>query len=175
MLSINIKKIKDIHHKKEKISEIAQIDAAAYGYESFRLIAPLEFEGEMTNLGDYIDISGEARVKIELICDSCGEPFSFDITVPFSEYYSYIEESPDQNGEKDIHLFSGEGIDISPEVLSSIFLELPMKALCREDCRGLCQNCGKNLNLGPCDCDFDDIDPRLAKLKELNDGQKKGV
>ena len=50
---------------------------------------------------------------------------------------------------------------------NNILLTLPIKRLCKEDCKGLCQQCGNNLNLSTCQCDNDDIDPRLAKLKDL--------
>jgi uncharacterized protein len=46
-------------------------------------------------------------------------------------------------------------------------MAVPMKALCDEDCAGLCQKCGQNLNQGKCDCPAEEIDPRWAKLNEL--------
>ena len=56
---------------------------------------------------------------------------------------------------------------ISEIVRESILAALPMKILCRDDCRGLCLKCGQNLNRGQCDCDTTEIDPRLAILAKL--------
>ena len=58
--------------------------------------------------------------------------------------------------------------NLDPLVTEDIFLSLPTKILCSEDCKGLCPKCGVNLNLGKCSCKKE-IDPRLAALKELLD------
>lgn len=58
-------------------------------------------------------------------------------------------------------------LDLDELVSSDILLELPARFLCKEDCQGLCQKCGHNLNLGECGCDKTEVDPRLEALKEL--------
>ena len=58
-------------------------------------------------------------------------------------------------------------LDLLAPVEEQLMLEMPSKTLCREDCRGLCQKCGKNLNEGPCTCEEHEVDPRLAILKTL--------
>ncbi|MCL6560327.1 MAG: DUF177 domain-containing protein, partial [Firmicutes bacterium] len=63
--------------------------------------------------------------------------------------------------------FHGDVLDVTPEVLKSIILALPMKAVCREECPGLCPGCGRNLNEGRCGCVNEDIDPRLSVLKDF--------
>ena len=60
-------------------------------------------------------------------------------------------------------------LDLSELVTSDILLSLPSKYLCKEDCQGLCYKCGHNLNLGECECDKREIDPRLEALKQLLD------
>ena len=62
---------------------------------------------------------------------------------------------------EDMHL------DVSELAESDIILALPSKFLCKQDCRGLCPRCGKDLNDGDCDCDTREIDPRLESLKQL--------
>jgi uncharacterized protein len=58
-------------------------------------------------------------------------------------------------------------LDVAPLVRQEVILATPIGVLCRPDCAGLCPTCGRNLNDGPCDCDHDAIDPRLAALKQL--------
>ena len=58
-------------------------------------------------------------------------------------------------------------LDVDTPVLDQLFLEFPMKHLCREDCAGLCPICGKNRNEGTCDCEKKQIDPRFASLRKL--------
>ena len=63
--------------------------------------------------------------------------------------------------------YEGETVDCDPLIYEQIVLQIPMKALCREDCRGLCPRCGANLNLSSCSCPDRDVDERLAVLKKL--------
>lgn len=60
-------------------------------------------------------------------------------------------------------------LDLDELMRADILLELPTKFLCKEDCKGLCPVCGKNLNEGSCDCNLHQIDPRLEVLKKLID------
>ena len=81
-----------------------------------------------------------------------------------------IEESISKNEQEDesiITLEEGDVLDIRDVVLNDIYLALPLKALCKEDCKGLCQNCGANLNLGQCSCNQEDLDLRFSALKDM--------
>ena len=64
--------------------------------------------------------------------------------------------------------YSGDGIDLRPILAEQVMLDLPMKPLCGDDCRGLCPQCGQNRNHEECDCE-PPVDPRLAALGELRD------
>jgi uncharacterized protein len=67
----------------------------------------------------------------------------------------------------DEELFDGKTIDLDPLVREQVLLALPMHAVCRDDCKGLCGQCGKNLNEGQCGCVGTQVDPRLAVLKNI--------
>ena len=82
-----------------------------------------------------------------------------------SEFESEIEEFADYMP-VDVEYF-GRVLDIMPQVEESIFSLLPTKVLCREDCKGLCPHCGKDLNDGECSCENEDIDPRLSALRDF--------
>ncbi|HQP29583.1 MAG TPA: DUF177 domain-containing protein, partial [Syntrophales bacterium] len=58
-------------------------------------------------------------------------------------------------------------LDLDPIVYEQILLQIPLKILCREDCRGLCPHCGANLNDGPCRCPEEAVDGRFSALKKL--------
>lgn len=68
-----------------------------------------------------------------------------------------------------VFYYDNDQLEIKEQVLTSILLSLPMKSLCNDNCRGLCLVCGKDLNIEECNCDIQEIDPRLAKLKDLFD------
>ena len=66
-----------------------------------------------------------------------------------------------------VSVFDGKGIDVDEVVKEQILLAVPTRMLCREDCKGICPECGTDLNKGECACKKDDIDPRWAALKNL--------
>lgn len=65
--------------------------------------------------------------------------------------------------------YENNELDLKEQILTSIILSLPMKSVCNDNCRGLCLVCGKDLNTEDCNCNIQEIDPRLAKLKDLFD------
>ncbi|SUY61625.1 ribosomal protein L32 family protein [Clostridium sporogenes] len=67
-------------------------------------------------------------------------------------------------------LLKNEAIDVTEVIENNIIIELPIKRLCKKNCKGLCQQCGANLNFSKCKCEKD-IDPRLAKLKDFFSAQ----
>ncbi len=139
-------------------------------------LPPLELSGEMIsfaatvkaclaalNTGKTIAVTGEVGGKLELKCGRCLGTFIYDFAVPFEENYAMTQDT----AAGDLLSFSGDYLDVTPEIEKSIYLALPMKALCSEECRGLCPVCGKNLNEDNCGCADEEIDPRLGVLKEL--------
>jgi uncharacterized protein len=117
-----------------------------------------------TPQGLYASARLEARTSSE--CSRCLTEFAQTVTSRFTELYHYPRETAHQDGNiipEDLNL------DFSAVVREDMLLSLPLQPLCRPDCKGLCPNCGKNWNEGPCDCPTDEGDPRLAVLKQLLD------
>ena len=121
-------------------------------------------EGRVFNEAGILRLTGTLTAEMICLCDRCGEEFeslkemALDATI--------VEENP----EDDPSLFVLEGNEIDlDEILSTLFiLDMETKFLCKEDCKGLCPTCGKNLSLGPCGC-RKPIDPRFAVLEQLLD------
>lgn len=104
---------------------------------------------------------GQFVTEFETECVRCLEPFHLALTVPMEEMFAFSSAS-------DPIYYIDEGwLDLRLPLREQILLALPMHSLCRPDCRGLCATCGHNLNTGPCQCNTDEIDPRLAELKKL--------
>ncbi len=100
---------------------------------------------------------------IEVTCSRCLDRYSTNIELSISEEYTnnQMQES------EDVILVADSSIDLEQVIKENILLSLPIKKLCSEDCKGLCQNCGVNLNKGNCDCFKGDVDIRMANLKDL--------
>ncbi len=106
-------------------------------------------------------VQGELHVGIEDECYRCLSPVLRDMTIDVEELYAYPSSRASEFSIDDDAI-----LDIAPLVRAETIIADARGVLCRPDCKGLCPNCGANLNLGPCDCQ-EEIDPRLAKLKEL--------
>ena len=123
-------------------------------------------------VGDKVLINGNAAAEAPLQCSRCLENFSYPLDVnfeaeyiPFQEFIGTGEELLRE--ELDISFYENDQIDIEEIVSEHLLLAVPMKPLCKSDCRGICPQCGINLNTDSCKCDVKEIDPRLSALKEF--------
>jgi uncharacterized protein len=113
------------------------------------------------------------NTELELSCSRCASNYLQPLKIKFSEefYPSIDAESgiklPPPEEASSFTIDEQHILDLTEAVRQYFLLAIPMKALCKKDCAGLCSTCGKNLNLGKCDCPPDNIDPRWAKLADL--------
>jgi len=126
-------------------------------------VEPIVFYGVATKKGNVIEVSGNIRTKLKTSCYRCAEDAFIEVDVPFYEEYSNNAEVKDD----EVIQFEDEVIEFDENVIATIVLYLPMKYLCKEDCKGLCPICGTNLNFSSCSCEKEEIDPRLSILKTL--------
>jgi uncharacterized protein len=121
---------------------------------------------------------GRLSTTLEQACSRCLEPFrhsvdaSFDIRyLPQTDNTGADEREVEEDDLSDA-FYRDEQIDLRQLMEEQFYLALPMKPLCRVDCKGLCPNCGTNLNDATCECEIRWEDPRLAGLKALIDRDK---
>lgn len=121
-------------------------------------------EGRIYNEAGILRLEGTLTAEMICVCDRCGEEFESLKEMPLDA--TIVEENP----EDDPALFTLEGneLDLSALLSTCFILDMETKFLCREDCKGLCPKCGKNLNRGPCGC-RKSLDPRFAVLEQLLD------
>jgi len=138
------------------------LPAIGEGDQEISFFGPAQVNLELRADKNVIMAVGTVQVTIQLNCSRCLEQFELKLEAPFEETYYYAGE-----GKSEWIFLAGDFIDLEPEIIKSILLEVPMKILCHEDCLGLCASCGQNLNKQDCNCLKSQIDPRLASLKEL--------
>jgi len=126
--------------------------------------SPVEVKARVENKAGIVTIAINADFDYETTCDRCMTPIERRFHYDFSHK---LIESLEEDYNDDYIEAPDLALDLDELVSTDILLELPSKFLCRGDCQGLCQKCGHNLNLGDCDCEKAEIDPRLEKLKEL--------
>jgi len=106
--------------------------------------------------------SGNVNAILNLNCDLCLKPFDFKLDFTIDEIFSKSDDK-----EEDYLFFSGDVINLEPAVLNNILINMPMKAVCSNNCKGLCGICGHNLNESDCGCKKEYINPEFEKLKAL--------
>ncbi len=118
-------------------------------------------------------LTGGMEADAELACSRCGKPFEVHLTAQFkldmvpAESLSREEERELQAGDLEVEFYKNGVIDFKDFLREQVLLQVPMKPLCVEDCRGLCQYCGQDLNLAQCECEPPTGHPGLSGLKDL--------
>jgi uncharacterized protein len=163
-----------LHGASEHVERAIPASAFEPPDPDYRVAAPVELSMTVEKAGgDAFRVSGRAETRLELECGRCLEPFEMPFDATFDLRYVPQELNAGE-GEREIAeddlttAFYREGmLDIIDLLREQFQLALPMKPLCAEGCRGLCPDCGANLNLTQCECAPKWEDPRLAPLKGL--------
>ncbi len=122
-----------------------------------------------------IRLRGKLAGQLELQCARCLESVREDIEREFELLYRPLgadagrDELSVTDAEAEIGYYQGEGLMLEDVLREQVLLALPLKVTCREDCKGLCPQCGKNLNQEQCSCSIEVEDPRWAALKEVRE------
>ena len=141
--------------------------------DAYQIVAPVALEFDINKDKDKFRLVGRVRTELELTCSRCVETYRFPIDAEFDQRYlpssaaSSEAESEVEEDDLETSYYTDDEIDLSQLMREQFYLALPMKPLCREDCKGLCAQCGTNLNTGTCDCAPVWEDPRLAALKAI--------
>ena len=129
----------------------------------FPFKTPVMVAGVVKNSSGIVTLEYDVNLCYEGYCDRCAEEIEENLNFSF-EHTLVLSLNDEEND--DLMLIEDLHFEVDPLAIEDIFLSLPTKILCSEDCKGLCTSCGKNLNHGECDCKKE-IDPRLAILKQL--------
>jgi uncharacterized protein len=141
------------------------------GTQDYEFNRPLEVHVEFYRAQLDLFFDGTLRGTASATCARCLEPLPYELDTDFS-----IILTPETRLKGEIELaagdltqsfYSGTEVDLTPLVYEQVLLALPTRPLCAEECRGLCPQCGANLNTGQCACTTDSGDPRLAVLRSL--------
>lgn len=125
-----------------------------------------------------IRVRGKLAAAIEADCERCLELARFELERQFDLFYrpdtgdGASGEVEIDDGEAELAFYEGDGIDLADVLREQLILALPMQRVCREDCKGLCSNCGVNRNREACSCVLKLEDERWAGLRSL--GAKTG-
>lgn len=137
------------------------------------LAAPVVGELELRGTGRTVVLKGKVRTVAGLVCGACLAGFEQALEVPISEEFHRPDAAAPGAVKEELEtedflvpVEPGDVINVSEVIRQNLILVLPIAPRCREDCRGLCQRCGADLNRGPCTCEARETDPRLQMLEQ---------
>lgn len=148
-----------------------------FSTEDIHVLFPVEARLDLNKAGKAIIVGGALKTALELQCSRCLKDFTRTLDIPVNVVYHPIEEIDAdkhelKDDEMDMGFYKGEELDLLELLKEQILLNIQMKPLCNEHCRGICPRCGTDLNTGQCTCTKRDADPRLEVLKKFLEERK---
>ncbi len=171
----------DLTRYRQPLNEFAHVfqpEEVADEDDVYRVVAPSELVCQIHKDKSRFRLVGTVVAELELPCSRCLEPFRLLIDAPFDVRYLPAPEASaavelEVNAEDlETSYYRNDEIDLNELLREQFYLALPMKPLCGEECRGLCVQCGTNLNTGTCDCAPGWDDSPFAALKGLGRSPK---
>lgn len=167
-MQLDLSKIRKAQDRFDRTFDSSEVTDDAY-----RIVAPVHLAFDLYKDKEKFRLVGTVRTELELPCSRCLEPFRLRVDQPFDLRYlpqsEASAEAETEVGEDDLEtsFYREDQIDLNDLLREQFYLALPMKPLCDDDCKGLCAQCGTNLNTASCECAPAWEDPRLAALKQF--------
>ena len=166
---INLSEIMSVVDKVCEMEIPIELTEFRIGTEKYQFVKKSPVAIKVKNLGERkVDIRAKFNCILEIPCSRCltGVEVPFDIEVEKEIDFNKTEEERAEDLDE-TNFITGFNLDVDTLVYDEILIELPYHVLCKEDCKGLCKQCGKNLNSGSCQCDNEDLDPRMAVIRDI--------
>ncbi|HNZ66044.1 MAG TPA: DUF177 domain-containing protein [Planctomycetota bacterium] len=173
MMLIHVKEIPITGRDYTGTIDVFDIDLPEYTF-----ISPIEFQCNAQKSGQDVRIRGKVDTTIQFECQRCLEQFPFELHPKVELYYqpmpNYFHDNHDLN-EKDLGTiyYKNNIINLTEALRDTILLDIPMKLVCKQDCKGLCQYCGMNLNVSTCNCNQQQVAKNNPFQQILNQMNKK--
>lgn len=166
-MTIDIKDFLDAQELARPISELVELEELNVGGKMLK-IDPINVSGELYLVDEEVYLNLDFDYTYTDVCDRCLGEFKQKNHAKWSTRV-LTEESEETGDELEQFILLADDflLDLDTQVAEAIVFSMPMKAICKSSCKGICPTCGKNLNEGPCSCDEDQMDERFSKLKEL--------
>lgn len=115
-----------------------------------------------------LQINGEGSVTLLIPCGRCLSDVPEEIVFAFEREVDMKQSEEERIKDLDeSNYITGGNLDVEQLVYNEILINWPLRVLCKDDCKGICSHCGKNLNQGPCDCKVENLDPRMAVISDI--------
>lgn len=164
---LNIVRAKSLQGKKEHLDASFPLDEELISSKGYKFLTDVHLVGEYAYEDEELSLSALCEVTLNCVCDNCGEEFETVLRFPLNETFVEDYNSTDD----DDYVISHVAVDLTKPVEDAFLLALPTKMLCKENCKGLCEICGKNKNLYSCSCaeiqkELEQDDNPFSKIKK---------
>ena len=168
-MQIHLSDIADSEGKKIQITSELELEKINFQLGEFPILQKSPVELTIINTGDRVlELEGQGNVTVGIPCDRCLEEVSVEI--PYSIERKLDMKQSDSDRVKNLDendYLTGMDLDVDRLVYLEVLMSWPLKVLCKDDCKGICSQCGKNLNKGPCGCTEEPKDPRMAAISDI--------
>ena len=133
----------------------------------------VQFNGKLSNPSAWALIEGEIKAGLKIACGRCLDPVDSSVDFDFETAFITPERFTEENETElevqglEVSVFEGHKIDLVEVAQEQVMLSIPSQTFCREDCKGLCTECGANKNLKSCKCEENVIDSRWSALSDI--------
>lgn len=166
----------DVFSSEGKVKEIEvpyEAEMFNCGTGAFLIIEKMPVSFKLSNIGTAKAlVEGQGRLILEIPCDRCLKPVREEVSFSFAHEVMSPDGNMEESDEEMQSFMDGYELDVEDLIFNEIIINMPVKVLCRPDCKGICRVCGADLNAGDCGCDTFVPDPRMAAIKDIFNANK---
>jgi Predicted metal-binding, possibly nucleic acid-binding protein len=166
---ISLSEIMTTNDKVVQVSVPIELERFDYQGDSYEFARKEPVNLTISNLGNKtVMIEGSTNISLTLFCDRCLKEIIYPMSIELQKEVDFnLTEEERADGLDETNYIIGYNLDVDTLIYDEILIGFPMKLLCSEDCKGLCKNCGTNLNEKSCDCDTFSYDPRMSVIRDI--------
>ena len=168
-MQIHLSDVTDSEGKHIQLQPELELDKISFQMGDYPILEKTPVELEITNTGNKVlELKGVGSVTVGIPCDRCLEQVA--VKIPYEIEQKLDMKKSDTERVQDLDendYLTGMDLDVDRLVYLEVLMSWPLKVLCKEDCKGICSRCGKNLNEGPCGCAEEPKDPRMAAISDI--------
>lgn len=168
-MQIHLSDVTSCEGKTIQVSAELELEKIEFQLGQFPVLEKKPVELTITNTGNKVlELKGSTSVTVGMPCDRCLEQVAVEIPCHIERKLDMkLTDEERVNDLDESNYLTGMDLDVDRLVYLEVLMSWPLKVLCREDCKGICSQCGKKLNDGPCGCAEEPKDPRMAAISDI--------
>ncbi|MDK2800667.1 MAG: hypothetical protein PWP27_718 [Clostridiales bacterium] len=169
---IDLSSILKVEGSKIDFNSTVEIQEIEFMGDKYTFLEPIKVVGSVRNVGDTLQLNAQVSGRMNVNCYRCMKDIEKNFNFTMQEVLINDDLHQVKNKDNDSIHFQGNQINIRDIIIDNVLMNISMKYLCSQDCKGLCPSCGVDLNINKCECKTENIDPRFEVLKKLLNNQE---